>query len=325
MEENNSFLLSIATLKAELKEARHQFDELSKIVKMLTNGTQRLDDMQSQGKSTLDQVDIVKGKTTENNVSPVKIADRRKKWSCYFCGRFGHIPYAAGKRIKLFHKTMTHHTTSCTLELFHIDLMGSMQTESLVKIDMQCTCFILSDRDQYRKWDSKFNRGMFLGYLTNHKAYRIYNQRTKTVDKSQAPRPTVLKDSSLIEEKSSTQTSNDSVSVPVVNLMPSSHIAKNHPPSAIIGDVRSDITTWKKEQRDYSKMVTNAKAECTPVAAHLKSSKDTAREKVDPSMYCSIIGTVDYGLWYNFDTTVILIGYCDADWVGCSDDHKITS
>lgn len=111
-----------------------------------------------------------------------------------------------------------------------------------------------------------------------------------------------------------------------------------------------------------------AKAECTPVAAHLKSSKDTAREKVDPSMYCSIIGsllyltasrlniafvvevcagyqidsrkfhfysakrilkyitgTVDYGLWYNFDTTVILIGYCDADWVGCSDDHKITS
>lgn len=120
MEENNSFLLSIATLKAELKEARHQFDELSKIVKMLTNGTQRLDDMQSQGKrcdekkrlgllesgflrnhgktifvyascSTLDQVDIVKGKTTENNVSPVKIADRRKKWSCYFCGRFGHI------------------------------------------------------------------------------------------------------------------------------------------------------------------------------------------------------------------------------------------
>lgn len=41
------------------------------------------------------------------------------------------------------------------------------------------------------------------------------------------------------------------------NLMPSSHIAKNHPLSAIIGDVRSDITTWKKERRDYSKMVTN--------------------------------------------------------------------
>ena len=46
------------------------------------------------------------------------------------------------------------------------------------------TCFILSDRDQYRKWDSKFNRGIFLGYLTNHKAYRIYNQRTKTVMES---------------------------------------------------------------------------------------------------------------------------------------------
>ena len=47
---NQSFLSSIVTLKAELKEIRNKFDELSKSIKMLTNGSQRLDDMLSQGK-----------------------------------------------------------------------------------------------------------------------------------------------------------------------------------------------------------------------------------------------------------------------------------
>lgn len=41
------------------------------------------------------------------------------------------------------------------------------------------------------------------------------------------------------------------------NLMSSTHVAKNHPPNAIIGDARSDITTQKKEQSDYAKMVAN--------------------------------------------------------------------
>lgn len=50
MEENHNFLSSIVTLKAKLKEARSQFDEHSKSIKMLTNETQRLDDMLSQGK-----------------------------------------------------------------------------------------------------------------------------------------------------------------------------------------------------------------------------------------------------------------------------------
>ncbi|KAA0062989.1 putative mitochondrial protein [Cucumis melo var. makuwa] len=33
------------------------------------------------------------------------------------------------------------------------------------------------------------------------------------------------------------------------------------------------------------------------------------------------LGTVDYGLWYTFDTTVVLIWYCDADKAECSDDQ----
>ncbi|KAA0032632.1 Peptidase aspartic, catalytic [Cucumis melo var. makuwa] len=50
MEENQSFLSSIVTLKAELKEARNQFEELTKSMRMLTNETQKLDDLIDQGR-----------------------------------------------------------------------------------------------------------------------------------------------------------------------------------------------------------------------------------------------------------------------------------
>ncbi|KAA0043140.1 F5J5.1 [Cucumis melo var. makuwa] len=80
----------------------------------------------------------------------------------------------------------------------------------------------------------------------------------------------------------------------------------------------------------------------TPAATHLKMTKDTTGEKVDTNLYRSIIGsslyltaskpditfvvgTFNYGLWYTFDTTGVLVGYCDADWAGCSDDRKSTS
>ena len=50
MEENQSLLSSIVTLKAELKEAKNQFEELTKSVKMLTNESKKLDDLIGQGK-----------------------------------------------------------------------------------------------------------------------------------------------------------------------------------------------------------------------------------------------------------------------------------
>ncbi|KAA0056472.1 putative mitochondrial protein [Cucumis melo var. makuwa] len=105
-----------------------------------------------------------------------------------------------------------------------------------------------------------------------------------------------------------------------------------------------------------------------PTAAHLKMTKDTKSENVDPSLYQSIIssllyltasksdiafvvrvcaryqadpgtshihsakrilkyitGTINYGLWYTFDITIVLVGYRDANWAGCSDDRKSTS
>ncbi|CAL2249725.1 unnamed protein product [Prunus armeniaca] len=38
-----------------------------------------------------------------------------------------------------------------------------------------------------------------------------------------------------------------------------------------------------------------------------------------------VSGTIDFGLWYTYDTSVNLVGYSDADWAGCSDDRKSTS
>ena len=43
------------------------------------------------------------------------------------------------------------------------------------------TCFILKDRKNVGKFDSQSNEGIFLGYFSTSKAYRVYNKRTKKV------------------------------------------------------------------------------------------------------------------------------------------------
>ena len=43
------------------------------------------------------------------------------------------------------------------------------------------TCFILKDKENVRKFDSWSDEGIFLGYSSTSKAYRVYNKRTKKV------------------------------------------------------------------------------------------------------------------------------------------------
>ncbi|XP_016652324.1 PREDICTED: uncharacterized mitochondrial protein AtMg00810-like [Prunus mume] len=38
-----------------------------------------------------------------------------------------------------------------------------------------------------------------------------------------------------------------------------------------------------------------------------------------------VSGTIDFGLWYTYDTNYDLVGFSDANWVGCCDDRKSTS
>ena len=47
-----------------------------------------------------------------------------------------------------------------------------------------CECYILNTRDQLGKFDSKVDKGIFLGYSETSKAYRIYNSRTSVVEES---------------------------------------------------------------------------------------------------------------------------------------------
>ena len=45
-------------------------------------------------------------------------------------------------------------------------------------------CYILNDRENPEKFDAKSDEGIFPGYSTNSRAYRVYNKRTKTMMES---------------------------------------------------------------------------------------------------------------------------------------------
>ena len=48
-----------------------------------------------------------------------------------------------------------------------------------------CKVFILNnDKDNLGKFDAKSDVGIFLGYSTNRKAYKVFNSRTKVVEES---------------------------------------------------------------------------------------------------------------------------------------------
>ncbi|KAM6597070.1 hypothetical protein CsatA_007594 [Cannabis sativa] len=47
-----------------------------------------------------------------------------------------------------------------------------------------CKCYILNTKDNLGKFDAKSDVGIFIGYSTHSKAYRIYNKRTNVVEES---------------------------------------------------------------------------------------------------------------------------------------------
>ena len=47
-----------------------------------------------------------------------------------------------------------------------------------------CKYYILNMKDHLHKFDCKADEGVFLGYSTRSKAYRVYNKRTKIVEES---------------------------------------------------------------------------------------------------------------------------------------------
>jgi hypothetical protein len=45
-------------------------------------------------------------------------------------------------------------------------------------------CYILRDRENIYKFDVKSDEGIFLGYSSNSRAYRVFNERTGTIMES---------------------------------------------------------------------------------------------------------------------------------------------
>jgi len=45
-------------------------------------------------------------------------------------------------------------------------------------------CYILADRDYRRKMNPKSDEGIFMGYSTNSRVYRVYNNKIQVVMKS---------------------------------------------------------------------------------------------------------------------------------------------
>ena len=58
-----------------------------------------------------------------------------------------------------------------------------------------------------------------------------------------------------------------------------------------------------------------ARYQTNPNESHLAAVKRIIR-------YVS--GTMDYGIWFSFDTNSSLVGFSDADWAGNADDRKST-
>ncbi|CAM8943933.1 unnamed protein product [Rhodiola kirilowii] len=146
-------------------------------------------------------------------------------------------------------------------------------------------CYILRDREYLQKLDPKSDEGIFLGYSTNSRAYRVYNKRTGVVMESinvvvqdvvpGAPETHVADDddtSSLPDQlgtncPNTTVISNADPKLPTSNdnqpeeddnpdttppdsprvFHPSRAIEKNHPISEVIGDLNEGIKTRGKQ------------------------------------------------------------------------------
>ena len=47
-----------------------------------------------------------------------------------------------------------------------------------------CKCFILNTKDNLGKFDAKSDVGIFIGYSTSSKTFRVFNKRTMVVEES---------------------------------------------------------------------------------------------------------------------------------------------
>jgi hypothetical protein len=126
-------------------------------------------------------------------------------------------------------------------------------------------CYILADRDYRRKMDPKSDEGIFMGYSTNSRAYRVFNNRTQVVMESiNVVVDGVVKEPTLevvpgveaypetsaqenvipeIVEEPETNSEDTELEHGETSKGPSIRIQKNHPQELIIGNPDQGIRT----------------------------------------------------------------------------------
>ncbi|GMH05098.1 hypothetical protein Nepgr_006938 [Nepenthes gracilis] len=118
-----------------------------------------------------------------------------------------------------------------------------------------CQCFILRDRENLGKFDSKSDEGIFLGYSLTSRAYRVFNLRTQIVMESinivvndiphDHPKSTDCSnqddghDDALPNISSSDIEQVTPTTIPTKE--PSSRVKLNHPKDQMLGDVNEGM------------------------------------------------------------------------------------
>ncbi|CAJ2665853.1 unnamed protein product [Trifolium pratense] len=127
-------------------------------------------------------------------------------------------------------------------------------------------CYILADREPRRKLDPKSDEGIFLGYSTNSRAYRVFNSRTRTmmesinvvVDDSDTTSADPAEETDVITpvptpdddqtEPEPDQHSESTTEVSRPNKGPSTRTQKNHPLELVIGNPNQGIATRRSKE-----------------------------------------------------------------------------
>jgi len=115
-------------------------------------------------------------------------------------------------------------------------------------------CYILSNRDYRRKMDPKSDEGIFLGYSTNSRVYRVFNSKTETMMEfinvviDDVPKEKVLDvdsdvGTSVQETNAPVQVNESEQDQTSTTKGPSIRVQKNHPQDLIIGNPDQGILT----------------------------------------------------------------------------------
>ena len=111
-----------------------------------------------------------------------------------------------------------------------------------------CFCYILNDKENLGKFDPKSDKGIFLGYSTNSKGYRIFNLKNKTMEISmhiifdEFDNMDTKKDDDEEIPQEQKGTSNED-NIQASSSLKSWKISGDHPPEQILGNTSDGVRT----------------------------------------------------------------------------------